>query len=176
MNKLFKAILISILLTPFLVNAQVEIINGVPEDITDSKIIFLRHEKIEIGTDEENEAAKEYIILSQNTHNEATEEYNKNLDIASKQYPYSHTISSPSAYLSLKDQGYKYVLDSELFKYEHLRSQPEEDALIVFEYYLRDLTSEKLYAVFEIDEMMVYDAKLVIKKLNKALEKSQKSK
>lgn len=73
MNKLFKAILTSILLTPFLINAQVEIINDVAEDITDSKIIFLRHEKIEIGTDEENEAAKEYIILRQNTHNEATE-------------------------------------------------------------------------------------------------------
>ncbi len=176
MNKFFKGLVIAIFLSPLLISAQVEIIKGIPEDIETSKIIFLEHEKIEIGTDEENEAAKEYVLLRQKTHNEVIIEYNKQLEFAAKQYPYDYTISTPSEYLSLKDKGYKYVLDSELFKYKHLKNQPEEDALIVFEYYLRDLSSDKLYSIFELDEMKVYDPKLIVKKLNKALDKSQKSK
>ena len=86
---------------PFALVAQEEIPEGVPEDLSSQKIIFLQHEAIEIGSDEENEATKEYVISRQENHNRVLEEFNRELKLAAADYPFEYALSTPSTYESL---------------------------------------------------------------------------
>lgn len=156
---------------PLALIAQDDIPEGVPEDLSTQKIIFLQHEAIEVGSDEENEATKEYVISRQENHNRVLEEFNRELKLEAADYPFEYALSTPSTYESLWDAGYKYVFYSFVYEYKYLRSQPAEDELIVFGYYIKDRESKVIYKVFEIDEMKVYDAKLIIRKLNKMVKK-----
>jgi len=52
-------------------------------------------------------------------------------------------------------------------------AQPPEDELLVFKYFIFDMQNNIAYEVFRLDEMKVYDFKLVIKKLNKAIKAAE---
>lgn len=71
--------------------------------------------------------------------------------------------------MSLAKAGYKYVLQSAVYKHDYLRGQPKDNELIVFEYFIYDMQNNIAYEVFRLDEMKVYDFKLVMKKLLRAI-------
>ena len=145
---------------------------GVPDDLDQSKIILLNHQKIEVTAKEDSSKQQDYLYLRQTNHNEIIKEANSKLKIAALDYPFSYIISTKSAFEPLVKAGYKYLLDSRAYSYENLESQPNEDELIIFDYYIRDLTTNVAYRVFHLDEMKVYDSKLIIKKLNKEVKKT----
>ena len=142
---------------------------GIPDDLDKEKIIFLEHEPIKLSQFEEQTKSTEYILQRQENHNNVLKESNRKLKGAALEYPFEYAITTPSTYFSLAKAGYKYVLQSSVYKYDHLMSTPAEGELIVFEYYIFDMENNIVYEVFHIDEMKVYDFKLIIKKLNKAI-------
>ncbi|MEX2380610.1 MAG: hypothetical protein WD530_07685 [Vicingaceae bacterium] len=159
-------------LFPFLLYAQDFILEeGLPDDLHQEKVIFLKHQAIEVTFDPEKGSAEEYLHLRQINHNEVIEEANEELEKFAKRYPFKYTISNQSDYKELVLKGYKYVLESEVYDYDHLYRHPEEDELIVFEYFLIDLYNAKAYKVFELDEMKVYDAKLLIRRFSRKLKR-----
>ena len=110
----------------------------------------------------------------QNNHNEVIKQSNWKLKGTALQYPYEYTITTPSTYLSIPKAVYKYVLQSAVYKYDQLKGQPTDNELVVYEYCIYDMGNNIAYEVFRIDEMKVYDFKLIIKKLNKAIKAAKK--
>ncbi|MDA9312777.1 hypothetical protein N9515_03210 [Vicingaceae bacterium] len=137
------------------------------------KIIFLEHEPVKLSEFEERTKSTEYILERQENHNRILEQSNRKLQIAAMEYPFEYAITTPSTYFSLAEAGYKYVLQSNVYKYNHLMTQPPEGELLVFEYFIFDMQNNIAYEVFRLDEMKVYDLKLVIKKLNKAIKEAK---
>lgn len=167
-----KKFWLALLFLPFLLSAQeFTLEEGLPDDLHQEKVIFLKHQAIEVTFDPEKGSAEEYLHLRQVNHNEVIEEANNELEKFAKRYPFEYTISNQSDYKTLVLEGHKYVLESEVYDYDHLYRHPEEDELIVFEYFLIDLYNAKAYKVFELDEMKVYDAKLLIRKLSRKLKR-----
>lgn len=143
--------------------------SGIPNDLETEKIIFLEHEKVNVTANAKESKAAKYLYKRQMAHNVAIKEANIKLRGAALSYPHEYAIASPSTYKSLIPAGYKYVLQSGLYTYDNLKSQPNEDELIVYEYFIHDVENDIAYKVFELDEMKIYDFKLVIKKLKKAI-------
>lgn len=168
-----KALLLILLFPLALFSQEGETIikEGAPKDIKTEKIIILKHESIKVTADKKASREAKYIHLRQTNHNKVIHEANTKLEGALLQYPHGYAISSRSAYKPLLKAGYKYVLDSQAYTYEHVSVQPNEGELIVFEYFLRDIENNIAYKVFELDEMKIYDSKLLVKKLNKAVKK-----
>lgn len=144
---------------------------GVPEDLDQYKIIFFKHEKVKVSADKEDGAQGKYLHLRQTNHNKVIEEANDELNVAAMKYPLGYAISTKSAYEPLVKAGYKYALTSSAYNYENINQQPEEGVLVIYEYFIQDLTSNVAYKVFELDEMQIYHSKLLIKKLNNAVKK-----
>ena len=142
---------------------------GIPDDLDKEKIIFLEHEPIKLSQFEEKTKSTKYLLQRQENYNNVLKESNTKLKGAALEYPFEYAITTPSTYFSLAQAGYKYVLQSSVYKYDHLMNQPPEDELVVFEYFIFDMENNIAYEVFRIDEMKVYDFKLIIKKLNKAI-------
>lgn len=167
-----KKIWLALLFFPFSLSAQdFTLEEGLPNDLNQEKIIFLKHQAIEVTFNPEESKAEEYLHLRQINHNEVIEEANNELEKFAQRYPFEYTISNQSDYKELVLKGHKYVLESEVYDYDHLNRHPEEDELIVFEYFLIDLYNGKAYKVFELDEMKVYDAKLLIRKFSRVLKR-----
>mgnify|MGYP007095013551 CR=1 FL=1 len=169
-------ILTLLLLLPAMVfsqEAETVVKEGAPSDLKEEKIIILKHSKIEVTADKKGGREAKYIYLRQTNHNQVVGEANEKLAEAAMEYPYGYAIASKSSYEALLKAGYKYVLDSKAYDYEHVSVQPNEGELIIFEYFLRDIANNVAYKVFELDEMKIYDSKLLIKKLNKAVRKAE---
>ena len=169
-----KRLLYLLLVLPTIVFSQEEettIKEGAPGDLKDQKIIIFKHEKIEVTANKKDGKEAKYLYLRQTNHNKVVDEANMKLQGAAMEYPYEYALSTKSAYEALLKAGYKYILDSRAYNYENLSTQPNEGELIVYEYFLRDMENRIAYKVFELDEMKIYDSKLMIKKLNKAIKK-----
>jgi hypothetical protein len=164
-----KQFLFILLIFPlFLIAQEPTFKKGLPDDLDKEKIILLEHEPIELSVFERNTKSSKYILRRQENHNEIIEQSNLKLKGAALEYPFEYAITTPSTYLSLAKAGYKYVLQSSVYTYKHLKQQPSE--LIVFEYFIYDMQNNIAYEVFRIDEMKVYDFKLIMRKLNKAIQ------
>ena len=167
-----RILIFSLFYLPTLLFSQDYIIKeGVPKDLDQYKIIFFKHEKVEVTADKEDGAQGKYLYLRQTNHNEVIKEANEELEAAAMKYPLGYAISTKSAYEPLLKAGYKYILTSNAYNYDNLSKQPEEGVLIIYEYFIQDLTSNIAYKVFELDEMQIYHSKLMIKKLNNAVKK-----
>lgn len=157
------------LFIPLVSFSQVQILNGLPTDLDKEKIIFLQHEPMKITINPKESRANKYIYHRQKTHNRVIDEANQELLTAAMSYPFKYALASFSSYKKLKDAGYKYVLYSTVYKNDYLKKHPEEDELIVFEYFILDMEQDLAYKLFEMDEMKVYDSKMLMRKLNRAL-------
>lgn len=167
-----RVLLFLSLALPFLCNAQDYLIKeGVPSDLDKNKIIFLNHGKITVTAVKDSSEQQDYLHLRQTNHNDIIKESNSKLKVAALEYPFPYIIANKSNYEPLVKAGYKYLLDSEAYNYDNLAVQPAQDELIIYEFFIRDLTTNVAYKVFELDEMKIYDGKLIIKKLNKAVKK-----
>lgn len=142
---------------------------GIPDDLDKEKIIFLQHEAIKVTADKKGSKADKYLYERQTNHNNVIEESNLKLTGAALEYPYEYAITTPSTYMSLAKAGYKYVLQSAVYKYDYLKGQPKDNELIVYDYFIYDMQNNIAYEVFRLDEMKVYDFKLVMKKLLRAI-------
>ena len=163
-----KQLLLILLIFPLFLTAQEPTFKkGLPDDLDKEKIILLEHEPVKLSIFEKNTKSSKYILRRQRNHNKIIEQSNLKLKGAALKYPFDYAITTPSTYLSLAKAGYKYVLQSSVYTYNHLEQQPSE--LIVFEYFIYDMQNNIAYEVFRIDEMKVYDFKLIMKKLNKAI-------
>jgi len=170
---MLRATLLAFILIPCFVHSQdYQIKEGVPTDLDTFKIIFFKHQKIDVKADREDGARGKYLHLRQTNHNQVIKEANEKLIAAASDYPFGYAISTIDAYKPLVKAGYKYILTSKAYQYENLYKQPEEDVLIIYEYFIVDLTQNVAYKVFELDEMKVYDSKLMIKKLNREVKKA----
>ncbi|MBL4708444.1 MAG: hypothetical protein JKY48_08415 [Flavobacteriales bacterium] len=168
-----KFLLVSLFVLPSLLFAQEPTYTkGIPNDLAKEKIIFLEHEKIPVTADKKDGKAAKYILLRQTNHNKVINESNLKLQGAALAYPYEYGIATPSTYPSLAKAGYKYVLRSNVYSYKHLEGQPNEDELLIFEYFIHDIENNIAYKVFQMDEMKVYDSKMMIRKLNRAIKHS----
>lgn len=161
--------LILLLLWPMLGEAQTQVLKGLPTDLDKEKIVFLQHEPLKITVNPKNSRADKYIYHRQKTHNKVIDESNQELLVAAMSYPFKYALASYTSYEKLNEAGYKYVLYSNVYKNDYLKKHPEEDELIVFEYYVMDMDNDIAYKVFEMDEMKVYDSKMLMRKLNRAL-------
>lgn len=168
-----KYLLVFLLLFPLISIAQESpmLKEGLPNDLDKEKIIFIEHEEIPVTVNKKESRAAKYLHLRQTNHNRVIIESNKKLRTAAFAYKNEYAFATPSTYQNLVSAGYKYFLWSSVYDYEHLQNQPVEDELIVFEYFIYDVENNTAYKVFEMDEMKVYDSKLMIKRLNKALRK-----
>lgn len=169
---MFKQLIFLFFLSPLLIIAQPVIKKGLPNDLDKERIIFLKHEKVEVLADKKAGKQQKYLHLRQTNHNKIIEEANDELVVAAMDYPFGYAISSLSKYESILQAGYKYVLISNSYKNEHVMVQPNEGELIVFEYFILDVEGDVAYKAFELDEMKVYDSKLLIRRLNKAIKKA----
>ena len=163
--------LLIILIPAFLFSQETTIKKGVPEDLNQSKLIILKHEQIEVKVTSDDKKEEKYLLLRQNNHNKVSKESNAKLLGASSEYPFEYDLAYKSEYKPLIDSKCKYILDSSVYNNENISTQPNEGELIVYEYFIRDIENNIAYKVFELDEMKVYDSKLIIKKLSKAVKK-----
>ncbi len=163
--------LLLFLASPIGMLAQEKIINeGVPADLDKETLIILKHEAIEVGTEEESESTRKYVIRRQENHNRVLLEFNAELEeAAEKLYPFQYILAFPSEIDSLMKNGHKYVLYSNAYVYDYLKGQPVEGELIVFGYYIKNQTGNEVFQTFELDEMKIYDAKMIMRKLRRDL-------
>lgn len=168
-NKMRLLVLLFVL--PLFSIGQTTFLNGVPNDLDQNKIIFLKHEPVDVTADPKESKAEKYVHHRQKNHNRVIDESNQELAAAALKYPFEYAIATQSSYESLVPAGYKYVLISQVYKNEYLKKHPEEDELIVFEYFILDVEGNIAYKVFELDEMKVYDSKMLMRKLNKEIKK-----
>ena len=148
---------------------EVQIMDGIPKDLKEEKIIFFKFEAVEVTAKEDGNAQERYLYLRQTNHNRVIKEANRELTIAAMDYPYAYAITQKSRHKPLLGAGYKYILTSKVYDNEHLKAQPEQDELIVFEYYIVDTENLLAYKAFQLDEMKVYDSKMLIRRLKKAI-------
>lgn len=159
-----------LLLLPLLSIGQT-FVNGVPKDLDQHKLIILKHMSIKVSANPKESKAQKYVYHRQKTHNKVIDESNQELAAAALAYPFEYALATQSSYKTLVPAGYKYVLISQVYKNEYLENHPEESELIVFEYFILDVESNIAYKIFELDEMKVYDSKMLIRKLNKEIKK-----
>lgn len=169
---------ISILLFGFIFLSSIKLwsqeaisMDGLPEGLKTEKLIILKHESIEIGTEEEDEKSKKYVLQRQENHNKVLAEFNTELEAASSSYPFESSLAFPSEIKSMSS-NYRYVLYSSVYEYEFLKSQPKEGELIIFSYFIKDTNTGTMYPLFEMDEMKIYDAKMMMKKLKKKIKEN----
>jgi hypothetical protein len=168
-TKILSVLLFSI---PMLLMAQsTRVVKGLPSDLDSEKIIFFKHEKVDVTADRNGDDQDEYVHLRQTNHNKVIKEANEELTVAAMDYPFDYAISTKSKHEPLLAAGYRYILDSRVYANKHLTDQPGEDELIVFEYFIVDTQNDVAYKAFELDEMKVYDSKMLIRRLNRALMK-----
>lgn len=160
-----------LLLTSFVGYAQEEY-KGIPEDLAQEKIIFLNYEPINISDERPRSKEDRYIRERKEQHNMAAEQANDYLRTSALDYPYKYAIANHSTYKNLVEAGYKYVLECNCFNNERLMKSPESGVLLIYDFYIKDLTTGDIYLLFDLDEMKVYDYRLVMKKLNKLVNKS----
>jgi hypothetical protein len=172
MNRILTAI--ALLLVASITFSQ-EIKKGIPADLMHEKIIFLYHSPVEVKNEEITEAGREYMDERQTNHNRVIVEFNRELEEAATSYPYGYSLAEVGTYPALLGSGHKYILYSSLYTYDYIKNHPEEDELIVFEYFIKDLDNQEIYKVFELDEMKIYDAKLIMRRLNREIRKSNKT-
>jgi hypothetical protein len=170
MNKNYASLLLFFsFLFSLSINAQDMISKeGIPDQLKSEKLIFLKHESIAVGTEEEDENSKKYVILRQENHNKVLKEFNAELEAAVSHYPFESILAFPSELKSMASEN-RYVLYSSVYEYEFLKSQPKEGELIVFSYFIKDNETGKMYPLFEMDEMKIYDAKMMMKRLKRKL-------
>lgn len=168
MNK-YLAILVLIVL-PFIAAAQREY-KGLPDDLDKNKIIFLNYEPINISDGKPKGEEEKYIYTRKKQHNKAVEQANEYLKTAAIDYPFNYAIAGHSTYENLVSAGYKYVLECNSFDNERLMTSPESGVLLIYDFYIKDLTTGDVYVLFDLDEMKVYDYRLIMKKLNKLVNK-----
>mgnify|MGYP003660494319 CR=1 FL=1 len=143
MKIIFKILPVCLLLLiSFCSHAQKEY-KGIPEDLAQEKIIFLNYEPINISDERPRSKEDRYIRDRKEQHNMAAEQ-----------------------------AGYKYVLECNCFNNERLTKSPESGVLLIYDFYIKDLTTGDIYLLFDLDEMKVYDYRLIMKKLNKLVNKS----
>lgn len=162
-------ILIAVLL-PLFAAAQREY-KGLPDDLNDQKIIFLNYEPISISDENAKGDVEKYILTRKKQHNKATEQANDYLKVAAINYPFKYALASHSSYENLVSAGYKYVLECNSFDNERLMTSPESGVLLIYDFYIKDLTTGDIYILFHLDEMKVYDYRLIMKKLIKLTNK-----
>lgn len=153
----------------FVWGQEVQIMDGIPQDLEDEKIIFFKFEPVEVTAKEDGKAQDRYLHLRQTNHNQVIKEANRELTLAAMDYPYAYAITQKSRHKPLLGAGYKYILTSKVYDNEHLKTQPQEGELIVFEYFIVDTQNLLAYKVFQLDEMKVYDSKMLIRRLKKAI-------
>ncbi len=164
-------LLFLLFILPIALVAQVQVLSGIPTDLDKEKIVFLQHEPIKITADPKESKAQKYVYHRQKTHNKVIEESNQELLVAAMSYPYKYALASYSSYKNLYSAGYKYALVSNVYSNDYLKKHPEKDELIVFEYFILDMKNDVAYKVFEMDEMKVYDSKMLMRKLNREIKK-----
>lgn len=171
LRNMFKfGFLIPVIFAPFiLLGQEVQFMDGTPPDLESEKIIFFKFEPIQVSADKDGKAQERYIHLRQTNHNKVIKEANRELTVAAMSYSNRYAITTKSRHKPLLNAGYKYVLDSRVYDNEHLHGQPKEGELIVFEYFIVDTENLLAYKVFQLDEMKVYDSKMLMRRFLKAL-------
>jgi hypothetical protein len=163
-------ILLIVLLAPLLLSAQREY-QGLPDDLDEHKLILLNYEPINISEEKPEGEEQKYIQTRKKLHNKAVDQANEYLRTSAIEYPFKYAIAGHSSYEKLVGAGYKYVLESNCFDNERLMKSPESGILLVYDFYIKDLTTGDIYILFHLDEMKVYDYRLIMKKLNKLVKK-----
>ena len=135
------------------------------------KIIFIKYEPINISDEEAVSEEDIHILTRKKQHNLATEQANEYLQTAAIDYPFDYALAAHSSYESLIPAGYKYVLECNSFDNERLMKSPESGILLIYDFHIKDLTTGDIYLLFELDEMKVYDYRLIMKKLLKLTSK-----
>lgn len=170
-----KKLLFALLFIPLITLAQEPTFKeGIPDDLDREKIIFLQHEPVKVTANSRSSKAEKYLYERQTNHNNVIAESNRKLKGAALDYPYEYGITGPSTYLELAKAGYKYVLQSSVYNYNYLKGQPEDNVLMVYEYFIYDMQNNVAYEVFSINEAKIYDFRIIIRKLNRAIKRGNK--
>lgn len=158
------------ILLPLLSIAQREF-KGLPDDLDEHKLILLNYEPINISDNKPEGEEEKYIRMRKKLHKRAVVQANEYLRTSAIEYPFKYAIAGHSSYEKLVGAGYKYVLESNCFDNERLMKSPESGVLLIYDFYIKDLTTGDIYILFHLDEMKVYDYRLIMKKLNKLVKK-----
>ncbi len=161
---------LALIILPLLSIAQREY-EGLPDDLNEQKLILLNYEPININEKKPEGEEEKYIRRRKKLHNRAVEQANEYLRTSAIEYPFKYAIAGHSSYEKLVGAGYKYVLESNCFDNERLMKSPESGILLIYDFYIKDLTTGDIYILFHLDEMKVYDYRLIMKKLNKLVKK-----
>lgn len=169
--KIFLQLFVFYLFFPFSLLAQKIITDSIPSDLAEEKVIFLKFDKVNLSEIDSTDKGNPYVLERQQRHNNIIEGVNADFEIQAKEYINPYKFSTLKKYKQAEFADCKYVLISRAYDNKHLVDHPEEDILIVFEYFLLDKQNMIAYKMFELDEMKVYDNKLIIKKFNKRISK-----
>lgn len=143
---------------------------GLPADLNKSKIIFLSYNPVSFDKSSAITKEEKYIALRKENHNSATKQANEYLKMAALNYPFRYALGNADRYLPLVNAGYKYVLECNCFHNDRLNYQPESDVLLEYDFYIRNLTNDDVYFLFKLDEMKIYDYRLIMRKFNNLVE------
>ncbi len=145
--------------------AQTEL-KGLPDDLENNKIIFLSYNPVSVDKSAATTKEEKYIALRKEKHNDATKQANEYLKMSALDYPFRYALGNVDRYLPLVNAGYKYVLECNCFHNDRLNYQPEADVLLQYDFYVRNLTNNDVYFLFKLDEMKIYDYRLIMRKFN----------
>ncbi|MBL4898838.1 MAG: hypothetical protein JKX76_04210, partial [Colwellia sp.] len=92
-----------------------EFIKGLPDDLPKAKVLFLKYEITKQASRKPTSKEEKIIYNRVSTHNKKVEKANKDLASALKSYPYEYKICTREEVEKWGKEGYKYVLDSDMF-------------------------------------------------------------
>jgi hypothetical protein len=166
-----KKLLFLIALTLPLSTLAQEKINGLPDDLDKTKIIFLEFEMLPVGPEIHPRSRKFFM-----KRNEVLDKNNKMLKEEVLNYPFTYTISKRSEYKKLLNEGYKYVLESDM-----LQAYNSGDGVYaggnskyVSSMYLLDIASGDTYNLFTIEQSHMTRYGMIISKFIKKVNRDYK--
>ncbi|NNC84458.1 MAG: hypothetical protein HKN75_00150 [Bacteroidia bacterium] len=142
--------------------------NYYPTELGDEPLIILEYQMMEPQDDFTKSQLKDCKF-----RNEKAKMANEQLQVAAKEYPFEYIIAKRSALDSLKEKGYRLVLENDMMKKQ---DNPEKylkgnNANDVGDMYILNMENGDKYFLFQISQSYVFFSKGVMKKFIKQVKR-----
>lgn len=139
---------------------------GIPDDLSVSKVIFLRYDSVALPEDKPSDKREKMKVANQKKYNREVPKANDELTASSKKYPFDYAIARRDELDNYKSNGYKYALDFQPFsRLKEGEMQADADVTESYPLFLQDLTSGEVFIIEYVDQSFAYEYSAIIEKV-----------
>ena len=161
--------IVALLVFPFfvfapLVPCSAQSSKTLPNDLSESKVIFLEYEHIH------NNYETPYAMRKKNNYrNTLASKANHELRTEAKYYPFEYKVAKRSDYKNLMEKGYDYILENDMMEAYNNGEQVDAGANKIYSapMYLLHIKTGIRYELFDVKQTAVYEYGKIIRRFCK---------